>query len=72
MSITDLRQGQKGGAWALTNFEVPEKTGAWNTLAILAHESGYFFARLANLDGLKAMQGSSTMSYRHSENPTLT
>lgn len=41
-------------------------------LAILAHESGYFFARLADLDGLKAMRGASTISYRHSENPTLT
>jgi len=51
---------------------VPEKAGAWNTLAILADESGYFFPRLADLDGLKAIRGSSTMSYRHSENPTLT
>lgn len=66
MSIVDLRQGQKGGVWALTDFEVPEKAGAWNTLAILAHESGYFFARVVDLDGLKAMRGSSTMSYRRS------
>jgi hypothetical protein len=54
------------------NIEGREKAGAWNTLAILAHESGYFFARLADLDGLKAMRGSSTMSYQHSGNPTLT
>ena len=59
MSIADLRQRQKGRVWALTNFEVPEKAGAWNTLAILADESGYFFPRLADLDGLKAIRGSS-------------
>lgn len=51
---------------------MPEKAGTRNMLVILARESGYFFARLAGLDRLKAMRGASTMSYRHSENRTLT
>jgi hypothetical protein len=72
MSIADLRQRQKGRVWALTNFEVPEKAGALNTLAILADESGYFFAELAGVEGQETIRGSSTISYRHSENPTLT
>ena len=65
MSIADLRQGQKGGVRALTDFEVPQKAGAWNTLAILADELGHTFARLADLKGPKTERGPSTTSSWH-------
>ncbi len=48
---------------------MPQKAGAWNTLAILAHESGHSIAEMVELEGQKTERGSSTMPSWHPEMP---
>ena len=71
MSLAELRDLQKAIVKAIANFEVRQKAEARNKLAILAHELGYTFEELAELEGPKRKRAPSTTIYRHPENSTI-